>query len=170
MKFLVQPLSYLLFAAFYLAACQSDSHHRAENNTLLSESERKTAKPAPFFAERAYPNKAPNQQAHINALMQAEDARRLTAQTSDLKWTFAGPTNIGGRITDIAMHASDFNTVFAAAATGGVFKSTNQGKSWKPIFDDQLSLSIGALAIAPSDKETLYVGTGEPNGGGGSIT
>lgn len=170
MKIIQQTLLSLFFAALFLTACQLDSNHRAGNSTILSENERKIAKPAPFFAERAYPNKTPNQQAHINALMQAEDARRRAAKTSDLKWTFAGPTNIGGRITDIVMHANELNTIFAAAATGGVFKSTNQGKSWKPIFDDQLSLSIGALAIAPSDAETLYVGTGEPNGGGGSIT
>ncbi|MEZ4886117.1 MAG: hypothetical protein R3E32_15385 [Chitinophagales bacterium] len=170
MKILTQTLSFLLFVAVFLTACQFDSHQTVENSTLLSKNERGTAKPAPFFAERAYPNKAPNQQAHINALMQAEDARKRAAQTSDLKWTFAGPTNIGGRITDVVMPANDLNTIFAAAATGGVFKSTNQGKSWQPIFDDQLSLSIGALTIAPSDAATLYVGTGEPNGGGGSIT
>ncbi len=102
--------------------------------------------------------------------MQAEDARRWAEQNTDIKWTFAGPTNIGGRITDIAMHSSDLNTIYAAAATGGVFKTSNQGETWQPIFDEQLSLSIGALAVAPSDSETLYVGTGEPNGGGGSIT
>lgn len=148
---------------FLLHSCQVDNYQQLENSV-------KAAKPVPFYAQRTYPNKIPNQAAHIKALIEAKEARKLAADSTNLKWQFAGPTNIGGRITDVVMHESDTNTIFAAAATGGVFKSINQGKSWNPIFDEQLSLSIGALAIAPSDAETLYVGTGEPNGGGGSIT
>jgi len=85
-------------------------------------------------------------------------------------WEFAGPTNVGGRISDVEMHHSDPNTIFACAASGGIYKTTDQGKIWKQIFDGYHTLSIGDMAIAKTDKRILYVGTGEPNGGNGSIT
>src|SRR6187431_1697919 len=84
-------------------------------------------------------------------------------------WEFCGPTNVGGRITDIEILTSQPNTYYAAAASGGVFKSENEGETWRAIFDNELTLAIGDIAIAPSDEDILYVGTGEPNGGGGSI-
>ena len=124
-----------------------------------------------FFQQRAYPYDHINQKAYKEALMQArterESNRMRNAQQS---WKFAGCVNIGGRITDIEMHASDQQTIYAGTATGGVFKSTNAGTSWFPVFDSALSLSIGDVAIAPSNPEILYVGTGEANGGGGSST
>ena len=84
-------------------------------------------------------------------------------------WAFCGPTNIGGRITDVEILPSNPNTYYVAAASGGVFKSENAGTTWKAIFDNELTLAIGDIAIAPSDEDIIYVGTGEPNAGGGSI-
>ena len=84
-------------------------------------------------------------------------------------WEFCGPTNIGGRITDVEILQSQPNTYYAAAASGGVFKSTNAGTTWQAIFDSEPTLAIGDIAIAPSDEDIIYVGTGEPNAGGGSI-
>jgi len=84
-------------------------------------------------------------------------------------WTFRGPTNIGGRITDLAVHPADADTVYAGAAEGGVLRSTDGGQTWTPLFDDQPSLSIGALAIDPGDPDVIYAGTGEVNPGGGGV-
>ena len=84
-------------------------------------------------------------------------------------WEFCGPTNIGGRITDVEILQSQPNTYYAAAASGGVFKSTNAGTTWQAVFDNELTLAIGDIAIAPSDEDIIYVGTGEPNAGGGSV-
>ena len=84
-------------------------------------------------------------------------------------WEFCGPTNVGGRITDVEILQSQPNTYYAAAASGGVFKSENAGTSWQAIFDNELTLAIGDIAIAPSDEDIIYVGTGEPNAGGGSV-
>ena len=58
----------------------------------------------------------------------------------------------------------------AATASGGVWKSADAGDHWLPVTDGLPSLSIGDIAIDPSDKNTIYCGTGEPNGGGGSVT
>jgi photosystem II stability/assembly factor-like uncharacterized protein len=124
-----------------------------------------------FFVQRAYPFDKINYGAYHEALEQAKvlksESRNKSMQNI---WTAAGPVNIGGRITDIEMHASDLNTIYAGTANGGVFKSPDQGATWNPIFDDQACLSIGDIAVAPSDKSILYVGTGEANSGGGSLT
>ncbi|MDV7398369.1 hypothetical protein RZS08_43595, partial [Arthrospira platensis SPKY1] len=84
-------------------------------------------------------------------------------------WAFRGPTNVGGRIAALAIHPSFPDTIFVGAASGGVFRSYDRGLTFEPIFDDELTLAIGALALAPSNPQILYVGTGESNAGGGSI-
>ncbi len=70
-----------------------------------------------------------------------------------------GAGNVSGRMTAIT---SDGNTVYAGAAGGGVWKSTDRGSHWKPVFDGQTSLAIGALAVDPADH-SIWAGTGEPN-------
>ncbi len=121
-----------------------------------------------FFVERAYPYGeiplAQWQAANIAArMMRAEAGPRAEV------WTAAGPTNIGGRITDLAVHPSDENTLYVGAAEGGVLKSSDGGLSWAVLTDDLPSLSVGALAIDPSDADVIYLGTGEVNPGGGSV-
>jgi hypothetical protein len=74
-----------------------------------------------------------------------------------------GDTRISGRVTAIAVDPTDLNKVYLGTAQGGVWRSLNGGSSWTPIFDTAQSLSIGALAVAPSSPSTVYVGTGEPN-------
>jgi photosystem II stability/assembly factor-like uncharacterized protein len=59
--------------------------------------------------------------------------------------------------------AGDVNTMYVAGAVGGIFKSTNAGVTWKAIFDHQPVASIGAIAIAPTDPNVIYAGTGEGN-------
>jgi photosystem II stability/assembly factor-like uncharacterized protein len=78
---------------------------------------------------------------------------------------FAGPTNIGGRISDIEFNPKNPSIVYAGAATGGVFKSTDTGLTWVSVFDNQANLSVGDIGIDPVHPDTLYVGTGEANGG-----
>ncbi len=79
--------------------------------------------------------------------------------------TPAGPDNIGGRFSDIEWDPTDATIAYAGAATGGVFKSADGGASWTPIADALPNLNVGDLAIDPNDPETVWLGTGEPNGG-----
>jgi len=81
-------------------------------------------------------------------------------------WGAAGPTNIGGRLTSLAVDPNDANHVWAGAAAGGVFESRDAGSTWSPVFDGQPVLSVGALAAHPTDSNIVYVGTGEANGAG----
>lgn len=121
-----------------------------------------------LFLQRAFPYNDVPSEAYYAAL---DWAKAQTANRNDAaEWELAGPTNVGGRITDVAMHSSDLQTIYAATASGGVWKSSDAGDTWFPITDDLPSLSIGDIAIDPSDKNTIYCGTGETNGGGGSVT
>jgi photosystem II stability/assembly factor-like uncharacterized protein len=81
-------------------------------------------------------------------------------------WTFAGPTNIGGRLTALAVDPANVSHLWAGAAAGGVFVSSDGGLFWTPTFDGQPLLPIGAIATHPTDSNVVYVGTGEANGAG----
>ena len=78
-------------------------------------------------------------------------------------WRSIGPANMGGRVDDIAVVDSDPSIIYIGFATGGIWKTTNNGTTWTPIFDTYPVSSIGDIAIAPSNPEIIYVGTGEPN-------
>jgi photosystem II stability/assembly factor-like uncharacterized protein len=78
-------------------------------------------------------------------------------------WRSIGPSNMGGRIDDIAVVESNPSIYYVAFATGGLWKTVNNGTTWTPIFDDQPVASIGDVTVAPSDPNVVYVGTGEPN-------
>src|SRR5947209_7097141 len=79
-----------------------------------------------------------------------------------LKYRNIGPA-AGGRVSRVAGIAGDPSTYFAATASGGVWTSTDAGATWKSVFDEQAASSIGSLAIAPSDRNVIYVGSGEAN-------
>jgi photosystem II stability/assembly factor-like uncharacterized protein len=78
-------------------------------------------------------------------------------------WRSIGPASMGGRIDDIAVVDSSPSTFYVGFATGGVWKTTNNGTTFTPVFDEQPVTSIGDIAIAPSNPDIVYVGTGEPN-------
>ncbi|HKB64208.1 MAG TPA: hypothetical protein VKC61_00010 [Pyrinomonadaceae bacterium] len=81
----------------------------------------------------------------------------------NLQFRAIGPAIMGGRIDDIAVVESNPSTYYVGTATGGVWKTVNNGTTFDPIFDEQGSTSIGDIAIAPSDPSIVWVGTGEPN-------
>ncbi|TDQ14984.1 sortilin (neurotensin receptor 3) [Algoriphagus boseongensis] len=80
----------------------------------------------------------------------------------DFKARNVGPTNMSGRIVDIEV-ANNTNTYYIAAASGGVWKTVDNGQSFTPIFDNQGALGIGAMALSKSNNDILWVGTGENN-------
>ncbi len=79
------------------------------------------------------------------------------------KWRSIGPASMGGRIDDFAVVEGNPSTFYIGFATGGIFKTVNNGTTFTPIFDTYPTSSIGDIAVAPSDPNIIYVGTGEPN-------
>lgn len=77
-------------------------------------------------------------------------------------WVSIGPRNINGRIRCLAIHPTDGNIIYAGAAEGGVWKSTDSGQSWYPLMQYEFSIAVGALAIDPTNPDIIYAGTGEP--------
>ncbi|MGZ5514555.1 MAG: WD40/YVTN/BNR-like repeat-containing protein, partial [Candidatus Aminicenantales bacterium] len=92
-------------------------------------------------------------------------ALQAASKFKDLKWQFIGPTNISGRVTDVAVVAPKGKnyTIYAASASGGVWKTENEGTTWTPIFENMVTAAIGDIALAPSDQNIVWVGTGEHN-------
>ena len=93
-------------------------------------------------------------------LLRAQAPAAGTDIYGGMKWRYIGP--IGNRVTSVAGVPGNPLIYYVGAASGGIFKSTDGGIHWDPIFDSQQISSIGSIAVAPSDPSVVWVGTGEP--------
>lgn len=101
-----------------------------------------------------------------DSLWNAWEKHRAMAEASifrGLPWRSVGPVDQGGRLVDIEAVPGEPYSFYIAYASGGIWKTTNNGVTFDPLFDDQPCMIIGDMAIDPSDKNTLWVGTGENN-------
>lgn len=139
-----------------------DGAHEEEHGE--NEAAAKTLPSDYFYAQRANPDGSFPQDAYLAALDQAsfERSQSLIA-SAGAPWTPVGPYNVGGRVTAIAAEPGGA-TAYLGAADGGVWKSTNFGVNWTCVTDRAPISSVGALALDPSDWNTLWCGTGESNG------
>lgn len=92
-----------------------------------------------------------------------EKSKYKSSTFSGLSFRNIGPALTSGRIADIAVNPEKPHEFYLAAASGGVWKTTNSGTTFDPIFDDQSSYSIGCVTLAPSNSNVVWVGTGENN-------
>lgn len=113
-----------------------------------------------FQARAAWPRR----EAPVEALVleRAKSNRELPEATQS-EWSGVGPTNIGGRMTSIVCDPKAPEHIWAGSAGGGVWESTDAGRTWKYVWGEQASLNIGSLAIDPKNSSILYCGTGEAN-------
>ncbi len=90
---------------------------------------------------------------------------KATSPFKDLKWQYIGPTNISGRCTDVEAISprGGSYTIWVGSATGGVWKSINEGTTFEPVFQGEPTASIGDIAIDPNNTDVVWVGTGEAN-------
>ncbi len=97
----------------------------------------------------------------------AQDEGSIVSETNynALELRNIGPAMNSGRIADIDFHPENDNIWYVAVGSGNVWKTTNAGTTWNPIFDDQSSYSIGSVTVDPNDPSTVWVGTGENVGG-----
>lgn len=93
----------------------------------------------------------------------AQESRLNEALFKSLQFRALGPAIMGGRIDDFAVVESNPHTIYAATASGGLWRTINNGVTWEPLFDGESHSSIGDVALAPSNPEIVWVGTGEPN-------
>lgn len=121
-----------------------------------------------MFMQRAYPSGELKMNARKEAIAWKKSQPHSRNVLNNI-WEFVGPTNIGGRVTDIEIPIDENNTYYVGTASGGVFKTINGGDTFNPIFDEQEMLSIGDIAISKNNTQTIWLGTGEVNAGGGSL-
>ena len=112
--------------------------------------------------QRTFPYGKIKQENYLSALKDAQVLHQKKA-SRDLEWTALGPENTGGRITDLAYNPNQPSTIYVAAASGGIYKTINNGMSWQHIFKDSPVISIGDIALDPNNSMVLYAGTGEAN-------
>jgi len=93
---------------------------------------------------------------------QETPSERAVRSIDELELRELGPALMGGRIADLAVDESNPGTFYVGFASGGVWKTTSDGMSWEPVFDDQPTASIGDVTLAPSNPNVVWVGTGEP--------
>jgi photosystem II stability/assembly factor-like uncharacterized protein len=99
----------------------------------------------------------------VNAPAAPGSPQSPTDKFKSLEFREIGPAVMGGRIDDFAVVESNPNIVYVGTASGGVWKTIDNGTTWEPVFDKEGVSTIGDIAIAPSDPSVVWVGSGEPN-------
>ncbi|HEV2704749.1 MAG TPA: hypothetical protein VGV59_02425 [Pyrinomonadaceae bacterium] len=105
----------------------------------------------------------PSAQASPTPAAAPEDASTEMKSFERLEWRSIGPANMGGRATDVEGVPGNPNVVYLATASGGLWKTTNGGVRWTPLFERQGTISIGDIALEPDNPNVVWVGTGESN-------
>ena len=123
--------------------------------------------PAIAAALWAFPGAQTPTNADAEFVRRAYDTYRTLAQSSPhhaIAWQYLGPTNISGRATDVAVaDLGNRRRIYVGYATSGVWKTDDGGATWQSVFDNYASSSIGDVAVAPSNPDIVWVGTGEAN-------
>ncbi|MDC3351857.1 T9SS type A sorting domain-containing protein [Crocinitomicaceae bacterium] len=146
---------------------------RSEAHPILGNQESNKLEPHDQWMRiRSYPDGF-DQELYLERMAEVRMHAQAVVGTRDvelgLDWQQEGPGNIGGRIDVLTVDPSDVNTIYAGATNGGIFKTTDGGGSWDPIFDEQPYLAIGAITIDPDNSNILYAGTGDRNFTGNSF-
>lgn len=99
----------------------------------------------------------------VPAASAAEPGGLTAEDLSALKWREVGSATPSGRITRFAVHPTDQRIIYAASASGGLWKTVNGGTTWRPVFEKETTISMGEVTLDPNDPNTVWIGTGEQN-------
>lgn len=119
-----------------------------------------------LLLQHSFPDTTPDIKAYANALKNATlqmKARSASLPGFDHPWILRGPGDAGARVNSIAAHPTDPNIIIAGYSGGGIFKTTDGGQNWYPVFDNQPYLAIGDIVFDPTNPAVVYAGTGDPN-------
>lgn len=125
-----------------------------------------------FLGERGE-NPAELRKNRIDAIRQSELLKHElygkvpALMSAQPEWSCIGPFNVSGRIRSIALHPTKSGHIYVGAAAGGIWRTTDNGNNWKPLFDYENSISFGSIAIDPVEPDIIYAATGEMIIGGG---
>ncbi|MCX6270256.1 MAG: hypothetical protein NTU44_03380, partial [Bacteroidetes bacterium] len=155
-------ISFLLLSALFTLKLDTFYHREKpeEENPFLPDEW--------MFRQRVYPYGTLDEHAIKQAVLYLREHKKMKDLLTT-GWVFAGPNVYGGRVTDIEFSGTSTQTIYVGSASGGIFKTTDQGLNWTPVFDGQAGLSIGDMALSKQDTAVIFAGTGEPNAGGGSL-
>jgi len=178
-QFVVLMIALPTVAAFQLTSLlkfgrdhKVPSETNGQTHELNSKGEERETPPEDWFvSQRVTHGGIPigaREEAAAQATALALVTPQLEPQLAAARWRFVGPSNIGGRVVDIAVDPVAPDTIYIAAATGGIWKSTDRGARFTSIWPIVNPQAMGALVI--TSDGTLFAGTGEANPGGGSIT
>ncbi len=117
--------------------------------------------PSTPAAQTASPEATPSATATPTPARPEEAAPTEMKAFERLEWRNLGPGNMSGRVADIESVAGNANIVYVASASGGLWKTTNAGVTWRPVFDRQGTISIGDIALEPGNPDVIWLGTGE---------
>ena len=133
-----------------------------QQDDIIIENQKPVAGPSDWMsAQRMYPYNEIKQDIYLEEMKKAN--KMHVSRYDEIDWEFVGPTNIGGRITDIEMPIGQSEIIYIGGASGGILKTEDAGLSWEQKFIGVPTISIGDIAIDPQNQEVLYVGTGEAN-------
>ncbi len=119
-----------------------------------------------FYLDRNYPdyNASPELfHQHLKQLMKADKVAVRSHRGLDYPWTVEGPGNIGGRVNTIAVDPLNPDIILLGYSQGGMYRTDNSGLDWKPVFDDQISLSISNISFDPHHPQRVFATTGDVN-------
>ncbi len=173
-KVLISTLVVLLFGTLvYKSKEVSFFKQEKGERTATNEAEEAESLTEPdeqWMLQRMYPSMNPTDalRGYEQFLAQAYSAAENSAARTPFAgtWTQEGPGNVGARYNTIVVHPTNPNIVYAGSAAGGLWKTTDGGVNWNPIFDQRAYLNIGTVILDKTNPNTIYVGTGDPNIGG----
>ena len=150
----------------------SQNEEKPDWNKLTSKSLKTKIKNKPlvreleFLKPRTYPFETIPEGARVKAIqqvrkMESSSKNKVQLLASQPEWRNIGPTQVGGRVKTVVHHPTIQGTVYIGGAAGGIWKTTNSGSTWIPLFDKENSLSMGAIGIDINNPDILYAGTGE---------
>lgn len=164
-NYLVLSLGAILLLILFVISDFSEQARPSTNVNLPVLANDKAFPNEAYYIQRAFPEATPNVEGYEKAMQQlrAQALLRGGPNGFDRSWTSQGPGNIGARINTVAVHPHNKQIIYVGFSAGGVFKTSDGGLNWTPIFDQQTYLAIGDIALDPRNPDIVYVGTGDPN-------